>query len=117
MWEALLFAAHHRLSNLTVLVDANSYQAMGKTEDVLNLEPFADKFKSFGFETFSCDGHSLGDLREALNASGLEKAKPQAILAKTVKGKGVSFMEGNNAWHYSRLTDELYSSALRELGD
>ena len=112
MWESLLFASHHGLSNLTVIVDANGFQAMGRVQEVLGLEPLTDKFRAFGFESAEVDGHSLSELaRELGNSSSL----PRAIIARTVKGKGVSFMENNNEWHYRRLTDELYASALGEL--
>lgn len=113
MWEALLFATHHNLNNLTVIVDANGFQAMGKIQEVLNLEPFSDKFKSFGFETFECDGHDTKELTSALKH---ESSRPLCVLARTVKGYGVSFMENNNEWHYRRLTPELYDAAIKELG-
>lgn len=113
MWEALLFASHHKLDNLTVIVDANGFQAMGTISDVLNLEPFADKFKSFGFETFDCDGHDVEALRQVLSAR--TNGRPKAIVARTVKGKGVSFMENDNTWHYRRLDDGLMDAAMAEL--
>ncbi len=112
MWEALLFAAHHQLSNLTVIVDANGYQAMGKISDVLGLEPFTDKFTSFGFQAYSCDGHDLSEMKQIFEQ---KSDKPKALVARTIKGKGVSFMEHNNEWHYRRLTDESYQLAMREL--
>jgi transketolase len=113
MWEALLFASHHGLANLTVIVDANGYQAMGKIDEVLKMEPFTDKFKSFGFYSVACDGHDMNALNLALrNQSPL----PKVIVARTIKGKGVSFMENKNEWHYSRLSDETYQQAMKELG-
>lgn len=112
MWEALLFAAHHRLANLTVIVDVNRFQAMGATDSIINLEPLAEKFESFGFEAVDCDGHDTAALRTALRgASG----RPRALVARTVKGKGVSFMENNNEWHYLRLNPALLQKALAEL--
>lgn len=113
MWEALLFAGHHKLSNLTVIVDANGHQAMGRIQDVINMEPFADKFRAFGFATTDCDGHSTEELSKALTSQ--TDGKPRAVVARTVKGKGLSFMEDNNEWHYRRLTPELLESARAEL--
>lgn len=114
MWETLLFAAHQRLDNLVVIVDANGFQAMGKVNDVLNLEPLPEKFRAFGFETRECDGHNMDKLHEVLNIP-TAPGKPLAIVARTIKGKGVSFMEGNNEWHYRRLNSELLKKALAEL--
>lgn len=116
MWEALTFAAHHKLHNLTVLVDVNGFQAMGRTKEVLDMEPFADKFRAFGLETAECDGHAPAaienTLRELLKRGS---GRPRALIARTVKGKGVSFMENENSWHYTRLTDETLARALAEL--
>ena len=112
VWEALLFAGHHRLRNLTVVVDANAYQAMGPVSSIIDMEPFSAKFRAFGFEVIECDGHDLEKLRSAFEQLF---EKPKAIIARTVKGKGVSFMEGNNEWHYRRLTPELRAQALREV--
>jgi transketolase len=113
MWEALLFAAHHKLDNLIVIVDANGFQAMGEVEKVVNLEPFPEKFKAFGWEARECDGHDLDALTKALGA--WPKGKPLALVARTVKGKGVSFMENKNEWHYLRLTPEQLKQALSEV--
>jgi transketolase len=118
MWEALLFAAQHTLDNLIVMVDANAYQAMGAVKDIINLEPFAAKFESFGFEVVDCDGHDLGKLDAALTQLALEPlhpGRPKALIARTVKGKGVSFMEANNQWHYLRLDDRTMAQAMAEL--
>ncbi len=118
MWEALLFAGHHKLDNLTVIVDANGHQAMGRIPEVLDMEPFADKFRAFGFETSDLDGHSVSTLRTTFEAqSKLGNQKPRAIVARTVKGKGLSFMEDNNEWHYRRLTPELLEAARLELAN
>lgn len=114
MWEAILFASHHGLSNLTVIVDANGFQAMGKCEEVSGLEPLADKFSSFGFQAINVDGHDVAALETALRQS--PGTKPKAIIARTVKGKGLSWMEHDNEWHYRRLSDELFEKALKELG-
>jgi transketolase len=117
MWEAALFAAHHRLGQLVVIVDANGLQAMGKTSDIIGLEPLAEKFRSFGFETAECDGHDvtkLGKIFEGWASQGAE-GNPKALVARTVKGKGVSFMEGRNEWHYLRLKPEQMTAAMAEL--
>ncbi|MBI4062056.1 MAG: transketolase [Elusimicrobia bacterium] len=118
MWEALLFAAHHQLDNLIVILDANGFQAMGPTSAVLNLEPLAAKFRGFGFETRECGGHDAAALEENIRALTENKSgtAPKALIARTVKGKGVSFMEGNNDWHYLRLDAETKARALSELG-
>ncbi|MDZ4081386.1 MAG: 1-deoxy-D-xylulose-5-phosphate synthase N-terminal domain-containing protein, partial [Bdellovibrionales bacterium] len=115
MWEALLFAGHHKLDNLTVIVDANGHQAMGRIPEILNMEPFAEKFRAFGFETSDIDGHQVGVLKSTFENNKLKHGKPKAIVARTVKGKGVSFMEDNNEWHYRRLTPELLEAAKKEL--
>lgn len=112
MWEALLFAGHHRLDNLTVIVDANGYQAMGTISSIIDMEPFAAKFASFGFDAMECDGHDTKALRAAYEK---KSNRPKAIVARTVKGKGVSFMEGKNEWHYLRLNPEMREQALREV--
>jgi transketolase len=116
IWEALLFAAHYGLDNLLVIVDANGFQAMGRTNEILRLGSLSEKFRAFGFETREADGHdekaldiSLRELKSA--AAG----RPQALVAHTVKGKGVSFMEGDNRWHYTRLSADTYSAAQAEL--
>jgi transketolase len=116
IWEALLFAAHFELSNLLLLVDENGYQAMGSTREVLRLGRVADKLTAFGFETREVNGHDETALHKTIGELlSIPAAGPRAIVAHTVKGKGVSFMEGNNAWHYTRLTPETYAAALAEL--
>ncbi len=115
MWEALSFAGHHKLDNLTVIVDDNGLQAMGATRDILNLEPFTDKFSSFGFAVTTCDGHDRPGLSTALRRLLTIEGKPQALVARTIKGKGVSFMENENKWHYTRISDEILARALQEL--
>jgi transketolase len=113
-WEALIFACHNRLSNLSLIVDLNGLQGFGSTRDVANLEPFAEKLRAFGASTQEVDGHDWAALNRALaNDAALEM--PQAVVARTRKGCGVSFMEGRMEWHYLPLTDALYRQALREL--
>lgn len=116
-WEALLFASHFRLSNLVVIVDANGYQAMGSTREVMELGRIADKLAAFGLETREVDGHDEAQLDAAIaHLLGFDSPRPKAIVARTVKGKGVSFMEHDNRWHYTRLTAESYQRAMSELG-
>jgi len=112
-WEAALFAAHHRLHNLTVFVDANGIQGFGRTEDVLGLEPFAKKWEAFGFDVGECDGHDFAQLHaEVCRPSS---ARPRCIIARTVKGKGVSFMENNPGFHGKAPTAEQLQQALSEI--
>lgn len=115
-WEAALFAGHHALDNLTVIVDYNHWQSLGSTKDVLGLEPFADKWRAFGWYAREIDGHSVADLLSALENQPLELGKPTCVLANTVKGKGVSFMEDRLLWHYRTPQGDEYTAALRELG-
>jgi transketolase len=117
MWESMLFAAHHRLENLVVIVDANGFQAMDATSRVVGLEPLVEKFRAFGFVAVECDGHDTVALARVLRfvMTDCREQKPRAVIARTVKGKGVSFMEGNNAWHYLRLDAAAVTRALHEL--
>ncbi len=117
IWEALMFSAHARLDNLVVIVDANGFQAMGSTDDVMALGDIAARFTAFGLDALTVDGHDM----EAISAGidGLlarDNGRPKALVARTVKGKGVSYMENNNHWHYLRLTPDLRTQAMRELG-
>ncbi len=118
IWEGALLAAQHKLANFITIVDENGLQAMGSTADIMDLGAMEAKFASFGFEAAVVDGHDETALHAALTrfCDG-QDPRPKALIAKTVKGKGVSFMENNNAWHYSRLTDETFAQANRELED
>ncbi len=107
-WEAILFAAHHKLDNLVAIVDYNKHQAFGKTNEVLNLEPLSKKFNAFGWTSFEKDGHNIDYM------FAIKSIMPICIIAHTIKGKGVSFMENNNDWHYLNLTKELYEKAIKE---
>jgi len=116
VWEGALFAAHHELDNFMVIVDENGYQAMGSTKRIMALDSIQKKFESFGFEAITIDGHNEIDIHNGINNLFSSNIKsPKAIIAKTVKGKGVSFMEGNNAWHYTRLNTDTYRQALLEI--
>lgn len=116
IWEACMFASHHQLSNLIVIIDANGYQAMGRTEDVLNLGSLELKLTSFGFITTTVDGHDQELINSAVQKLSLStSSKPRALIANTVKGKGVRFMESDNTWHYTRLTAQTYQEALQSI--
>ena len=115
MWEAMLFAAHRRLGNLTVIVDANGFQAMGRTDEVLSTEPLVAKFEAFGFATVECDGHDLPALTAALTPHDAPRHAPRAVIARTVKGHGLSFAAADNRWHYTRLDEATRAAALEEL--
>jgi transketolase len=116
VWEAAMFAAQHRLSNLTVLLDANGQQAFGYTRDVLNLEPLADRWQSFGWAVTEVDGHDLHALTSSLAAIHTDPGSlPHLILGRTTFGSGVSFMENKIEWHYLPMSDEEHSRALSEL--
>ena len=115
-WEAFLMAPHLKLENLYVIIDYNKIQALGNTNEVINLEPLEDKFKSFGWEIRRVNGHNHIDIYNALIS--LEKSsnfKPKLLLADTVKGKGISFMENKLLWHYHSLSEEEYKQAMEEL--
>ena len=112
-WEAALFAPHHKLDNLVVIIDRNKLQSIHSTEDTLSLEPFADKWQAFGWNVVDVDGH---DHQKLLDACGsMVTGKPLCIIANTTKGKGVSFMEDNILWHYRSPQGEEYNAAMQEL--
>jgi transketolase len=111
IWEAAMSAAHFKLSNLTLIVDKNGLQYDGGTPDVLDMGNLAAKWESFGWAALTVDGHDLPALLDALET---RHDKPLAIIANTVKGKGVSFMENNRAWHHSRLTQAQFEQAMAE---
>jgi transketolase len=113
IWEGALFAAHHGLKNFMVIVDENGFQAMGSTDEVLHLGSIQSKFESFGFEVIAIDGHDEVAIDHAISQHHTsESSAPKALIAKTVKGKGVPFMEHNNIWHYTRLDSHTYAQAL-----
>jgi len=114
-WESALIAAHHKLDNLVVIVDFNGLQAMGKVKEILNVEPLKDKWTAFGWEVREIDGHNFEEIEKALVILPASEGKPMVIIAKTIKGKGVSFMEGENLWHYKAPSKEEYQKALKEL--
>lgn len=115
-WEAILFAAHHGLDNLVAIIDYNKIQSLASISETLELEPFADKWRSFGWIVQEVDGHNHQQLKSALvSVSQQEGKKPTVIIAHTIKGKGVSFMENTVLWHYRCARGEEFDAALREL--
>lgn len=115
-WEAILFAAHHGLDNLIAIVDYNKLQSIGLVSETLGLEPFADKWRSFGWSVREIDGHNHTEINETLANLPLDIEKPSCIIAHTTKGKGVSFMENSVLWHYRTARGDEYTAALKELG-
>src|SRR5438552_361661 len=116
LWEAALCAAKHKLSNLTVLVDYNKQQSYSTTYEVLDLEPFADKWRAFGFAVEEVDGHSVEEIRAAVKRAPFHPEKPGAVICHTIKGKGVSFVENNLSWHHkNKVTPEEVRALLAEL--
>lgn len=115
-WEALFFAAQHRLDNLTVIVDYNQIQALGMSKDVLDLEPFAAKLEASHWAVKEVDGHDVVALDKALSVLPFTPGKPSWLICHTVKGKGVSFMENTVACHYGSVNDEQLACALGEVG-
>jgi transketolase len=114
-WEAALSAAHFKLDNLTAIVDCNGIQLSGWTRDIMNLEPFIQKWQAFGWHTIDIDGHDLDQILSACQGAEKIKNKPTVIIARTIKGKGVSFMENNVAFHGKAPTWEEAERAIKEL--
>jgi transketolase len=116
VWEAALCAGKHGLSNLTAIVDYNKLQSYGPTAEVQDLEPLADKWRSFGFSVREVDGHDMADLNSAFSSLPYDTKRPTAVICHTVKGKGVSYAEGNAAWHHkSKISDEEVVALYNEL--
>jgi transketolase len=113
VWESAMFAAHHRLGNLTAVVDDNGQQALGYTREIMDLSPLAERWGAFGWETVEVDGHDRDALETALGEP--HPGGPRLVVAKTTFGRGVSFMERQIEWHYWPLSDEQYRDALRDL--
>lgn len=115
VWEQAMFAPHYNLDNLTIFVDFNGLQIDGDITKVMNPTPIDKKFEAFGWNVIVCDAHSFDELEDAINKAKACKGKPTAIIMKSVKGKNVSFMENNAAWHGSAPNEEQYNQAIREL--
>ena len=114
-WEAVLFAAHHHLDNLAVIVDYNRIQAFGRVAEVLDLEPLSNKWRAFNWAVREIDGHNHGQIEDTLKCVPWEPNRPSCVIASTIKSKGVSFMENQIAWHYKSPNDEQLRQALAEL--
>ncbi len=114
IWEAALFAAHHKLSNLTAVLDYNGQQAFGYTDDVLSPAPMGDKWKAFGWHVAEVDGHSTEDLIHCFDRIEPIQDRPKIIIAHTISGKGVSYMERRIKWHYWPMSDDEFDTAMRE---
>jgi transketolase len=114
-WEAVLFAPHHHLDNLVAIVDYNKIQSLGRVSEVLDLEPLGQKWKSFRWSVHEIDGHDVEAIHKVLRAVPFEPGRPSCVIAHTVKGKGVSFMEDKLAWHYMPPNDQELEQALAEL--
>ena len=114
-WEAVMSAGHHGMANLTAIIDYNGIQSFGRTSEVLDLEPLVDKWRAFRWEAREIDGHDHAALTGALKVSSGDR--PLVVIARTVKGKGVSFMEDRIEWHYRSPKDDLLAKALAELGE
>jgi transketolase len=116
-WEAALAGSHYRLSNLTAIVDHNKISQSGRVDEIVRIDPLADKWRAFGWEVRELDGHDMGQVIDALDALPLHAQRPTALIAHTVKGKGVSFAEDTYLWHSNNVNDETYERALGELGE
>lgn len=117
VWEAAMFAAHYKLDNLTLFVDHNGLQIDGKVSDVMNPTPVKEKYASFGWHTIEIDGHDFDAIEAAVKEAEATKGKPTAIICRTVKGKGVSYMEGDAGWHGKAPNKEQYEQAVSELNE
>ncbi len=115
VWEAAMAAAHYKLDNLCVIVDNNNLQIDGKITDVMSSYPIDEKFKSFGFQVININGHDIDEIIKAFEVARDIKGKPTCIIAKTIKGKGVSFMEDKAEWHGKAPNEEQYNEAIKEL--
>jgi transketolase len=117
LWEAVMFAAHHRLANLVAIVDLNGQQAFGYTNQVLNLSPMTERWRAFGWDVHEVDGHNAAEIAGKINGLDTNSGLPHVLIAHTVFGKGVSFMERQIKWHYLSMSEEEYRQAIREIGE
>jgi len=115
-WEGALAAAHYKLSNLTAIIDHNKICQSGRVNEVISVDPLADKWRAFGWEVRELDGHDMKQVIDTLDALPLDAKRPTALVAHTIKGKGVSFAEDTYVWHSNSVNDEIYAKALAELG-
>jgi transketolase len=114
VWEAAMFAAHHKLGNLTALIDKNGQQALGYTKDVLDLDPLSEKWSAFGWDCVAVDGHDRSAMKDAILSAAGER--PRAVVCNTIFGKGVGYMERQIKWHYLPMSDADYDAAVAEVG-
>jgi transketolase len=110
-----MFASHHALDNLVAIIDCNKIQALGFTKDIIDLEPLSKKWSSFGWSVKEIDGHDVAQICQVLSEVPFSRGKPSVVIAHTIKGKGVSFMENQLLWHYRAPDDEEYRIASKEL--
>jgi transketolase len=115
LWEAVMFAAHHQLANLIVLVDLNGQQALGHTAQVLNLSPLADRWRAFGWDTHEIDGHNVAQITATVGSVNIAAGPPHVLVARTTFGKGVSYMERQIKWHYWPMSEAEYHQAVKEV--
>ena len=115
VWEAAITATEMKLDNLNVFIDANGFQNDGKINNKMNFKNISSKWRGFGWNTSLCKGHDIESIIKAINKK--KKNRPNAIICKTIKGKGVKFMENNNDWHHGRLTNNLYKTSIRNLSE
>lgn len=115
VWEAALFIAQNKLTNLVTIVDYNKIQATGRSENIIGLEPYKEKWEAFGFEAMEIDGHNIMEIQKVLDIRGAEPEKPRVIIAHTVKGKGLSFIENQPDWHYKMPSNEQIAIGIKEL--
>lgn len=116
LWEAVMFAAHHQLANLIAIIDLNGQQALGYTQDVLNLSPMADRWRAFGWDVHEVDGHDVSAMQSVINTLDTSTGLPHVLIAHTTFGKGISYMENQIKWHYWPMSDADYQQALAEIG-
>ncbi len=114
-WEAILFAAHHKLDNLILIIDYNKLQSFGSVDSTLGIEPIKDKFLSFGWNVYETNGHNYKKIEQVLLSCKATKGKPKCIIANTLKGKGISFMENKVEWHYKYPNKIQFEQAVKEL--
>jgi len=115
VWEAALFSSHHKLDNLVGIIDYNKIQAFGRTNDILDLEPFVKKWQDFGWEVNEINGHNFSEIENIFRKIPFQEGKPSLVIAHTIKGKGISFLEDTLLSHYKYFTEEEYQKALEEL--
>jgi transketolase len=115
VWEAVMFAAHHRLANLVAIVDLNGQQALGYTDQVLSLQPLAERWRAFGWDVHEVGGHDSAALQATIAGLDTTVGPPHVLIARTVFGKGVSYMEGQIKWHYWPMSDAEYRQAMQEI--